>query len=302
DAIRNGLAAMEERGVVGVQAALVAVDLNTGGVKAMVGGSDFEESQFNRAVQAKRQPGSAFKPVVYLTALNMGFKPDDMINDQKMVYKINHGRDRWTPRNYNHKYLTRTTIKKALAYSLNAATVNLSKKLGIQNIINTAKDLGIRGKIHPYYSSALGASEVTLLELVSAYAAMARGYAIEPVCFHRIIDKEKMAMVESSGVKERVIGESVSRDMREMLRAVILQGTGRRARELKGEVFGKTGTTNDYVDALFIGFNDNIAVGVWVGRDNHEPIGKNETGARAALPIWIEFMKASEGPPLMPMP
>ncbi len=148
----------------------------------------------------------------------------------------------------------------------------------------------------------LGASELTLLELVCAYAAMARGYAIEPICFYRIIDKEKMAMVEPSGVKERVIGEAVASDMRDMLRAVILRGTGRRASVLPGEVFGKTGTTNDYVDALFVGFNETMAVGVWVGRDNHQPIGEKETGASAALPIWIEFMKNSEVQHLMPMP
>jgi penicillin-binding protein 1A len=290
-AVRGGIEKLKKRGIEEVQAALLAVDLKTGRIRAMVGGTNFWDSQFNRVTQAMRQPGSAFKPIVYLTALKKGFRLDDTLEDQEVTYVLK-GRDKtWTPRNHHEIYHGTVTLKKALALSLNAATVSLAKKVKIKSVIETAETIGIRSKIHPFYPSALGASELSLMELVYAFAAFARGNRIEPMCIDRIIDREKLALVEPSGVREKVIDDKVLANLKRMLRAVILNGTGIKARSLGRKVYGKTGTTNDYADAWFIGFDDEIVAGVWVGRDNRMPIGENETGSSAALPIWIEYMK-----------
>lgn len=290
-AVCKGIEELKKRGIEEVQAAFLAVDLKTGRIKAMVGGTNFWDSQFNRATQAMRQPGSAFKPIVYLTALKKGFRLDDTLEDREFTYTVRGVNKTWTPRNYREIYHGTVTLKKALSLSLNAATVRLAKKIKIKNVIETAKTLGIQSKIHPFYPSALGASELSLMELVYAFAAFACGNRIEPMCIDRIIDREKMALVEPSGVREKVIDDKVLANLKRMLRAVIVSGTGIRARSLGKKVYGKTGTTNDYADAWFIGFDDKIVAGVWVGRDNRMPIGENETGSRAALPIWIEYMK-----------
>ena len=292
-AVYNGIDKLEKRGIKGVQAALLAIDIKTGRIKAMVGGTNFWDSQFNRVTQAKRQPGSTFKPSVFLTALNQGLKPDDMIEDKKINYYVKGQAGAWTPLNYSKKYHGRVTLKTALALSFNAATVNLASKVGIQNMIKTAHKLGIKSEIHPFYSSAIGASELTLLELVCTYAALAGGKRIEPSCINRIIDREQATLVEPSVVQETVVGKETLAGIRGMLRSVVLEGTGRGALVLKRTVYGKTGTTNDSVDAWFIGFDDTIALGVWVGRDDHTPIGSDENGATAALPIWIDFMRDS---------
>jgi penicillin-binding protein 1A len=290
-AVRGGIEKLKKRGIEEVQAALLAVDLKTGRIRAMVGGTNFWDSQFNRVTQAMRQPGSAFKPIVYLTALKKGFRLDDTLEDQEVTYVLKGRNKTWTPRNHHEIYHGTVTLKKALALSLNAATVSLAKKVKIKSVIETAETIGIRSKIHPFYPSALGASELSLMELVYAFAAFARGNRIEPMCIDRIIDREKLALVEPSGVREKVIDDKVLANLKRMLRAVILNGTGIKARSLGRKVYGKTGTTNDYADAWFIGFDDEIVAGVWVGRDNRMPIGENETGSSAALPIWIEYMK-----------
>ena len=291
EAVRKGIEKLKKRGIEEVQAAFLAVDLKTGRIQAMVGGTNFWDSQFNRVTQAMRQPGSAFKPFVYLTALKKGFKPDDTLEDREVTYVVRGANKTWTPRNHREIYHGTVTLKKALALSLNSATVRLAKKTKIKNVIETARTLGIRSKIHPFYPSALGASELTLMELVYAFAAFDRGNRIEPMCIDRIIDREKLALVEPSGVGEKVIDSKVLSDLKNMLRAVIVSGTGIRARSLGRKVYGKTGTTNDYADAWFVGFDDKNVAGVWVGRDDRLPIGENETGSRAALPIWIEYMK-----------
>lgn len=293
-AVKKGIEKLKMRGVEGVQAALVAVEAKTGRIKAMVGGTNYEKSKFNRVTQAKRQPGSAFKPLVYLTALNQGYTPDDIIDDEKFTYIRQEGI--WVPQNYDHVYHGKVTLQSALTRSLNAATVNLANKIGIANIIKTAKKLGIRSIIHPYTSSALGASELTLLELVNAYAALKHGYRIEAVSIDRIIDRRQQSLMVPSNHRERIIDKAAVADMRKMLRAVILEGTARKAGVFKRKTYGKTGTTNDYADAWFIGFDDTIIAGVWVGRDDRTSIGNNETGATAALPIWVEFMHNIDSP------
>lgn len=295
-AVRKGIDKLIKRGVgQKVQAALLAMDLRTGRILAMVGGVNFWNSQFNRTTQAKRQPGSAFKPFVYLTALNQGFNPDDTIEDIIITHVTNNEKKSWTPKNHKDRYHGTVTLQNAMAHSLNCATVNLSKIVGIDNIIQSTKALGITSTIHPLYSSVLGASELTLIEIVFAYAALATGNRIQPIYIDRIIDREQSALFEPSGQREKVINSVTQTNIKKMLRAVILEGTGRKARTLNRIVYGKTGTTNDNADALFIGFDDNIAAGVWVGMDDHTPIGSNETGASAALPIWIEFMQKAAG-------
>ncbi len=291
EAVRRGIEALNKRVEPGVQAALLAVDLEEGKIRAMVGGTDFWKTQFNRVTQAMRQPGSAFKPIVYLAALRKGFLTDDTIYDREVGYPTPEKDDVWTPRNYELKYNGPVTIKDALAHSLNAATVCLADNIGMDSIIKTAKELGIKSRIHPYLSSAIGASELTLYELVYAYAALATGYRISPLYIEEIKNPDGIILEENYPRIQRVIDEAVVDEMRYLLRSVVLEGTGRMARVIKRRVYGKTGTTNDYTDAWFVGFDDKLAVGVWVGRDDHTPIGKKETGARAALPIWIYFMQ-----------
>ncbi len=295
-AIHDGIDRLKKRGIKGVQAALLAVDISTGRIKAMVGGTNFWDSQFNRVTQAKRQSGSTFKPIVYLTALNQGFKPNDTIEDKMVNYTVEGEAGTWTPLNYTRTYHGTVTLKKALALSLNAATVNLANRVGMKNVIKTARNLGIKNTIHPFFSSAIGASEQTLMELVYTYATLASGIKNEPICIHRIIDKEQSSLVEPSKARqERVINKEALVSMRHMLKSVIQEGTGRKALVLKrNDLYGKTGTTNDCVDAWFIGFDDNTALGVWVGRDDHTSIGGNENGATAALPIWIDFMRETK--------
>jgi len=289
-AVNRGLDELDKRCAKGLQAALLAVELSTGRIKAMVGGRDFQISQFNRATQAWRQPGSAFKPIVYLTALNQGFKPENTIQDSGTRYVLDN-KQTWTPRNYTGVYHGTVTLKQALAHSYNAAAVNLASRVGIKNVIRTAQRLGITSEIKPYFSSALGASEITLLELVYAYAAFAHGSRIEPVTINRIMDIDTFTITEPRASSTRVIGERELAYLKSLLRAVVLQGSGRKAAVLNREVYGKTGTTNGFVDAWFIGFDDLLAVGVWVGRDTLTPIGEGEAGSKAALPIWIKFMK-----------
>ncbi len=290
EALKNGIRAIEKRRKSGVQASLIAMDLRTGHIKAMVGGFDFWKNQFNRATQALRQPGSAFKPFVYATALREGMTPEDMIADEPISFKGRPGQI-WTPRNYDGKYNGMVTLKTALARSLNAATVRLADRVGIANVIKTAQQLGIRSDLQPYMPLALGASDVTLLEMTQAYAIFATGRKIDVIPYERMENRDKIVVEENLPRQTEILDEKIVRELREMLGAVVSEGTAVRAKELKRPVYGKTGTTNDYTDAWFMGFDDNIVVGVWVGRDDHKPIGNKETGAAAALPIWINFMK-----------
>jgi len=293
EAIRKGIEAIEQRVEPGIQASLIAIELQTGHIKAMVGGLDFWRNQYNRATQAKRQPGSAFKPFVYLTAFENGMLSQDKIIDSPISFRgAQHGKV-WSPKNYDGKYYGLVTLKRALAKSLNAATVRLADRVGMENVIETARRLGIKGDLQPYMPTALGASDVTLMELVSAYSTFATGRNIEPLIYEKILNRDGVVIEETRPNAEEIINRNAVEEMRIALDAVIQEGTARKAKEVGRPVYGKTGTTNDYTDAWFIGFDDSLAVGVWVGRDDHAPIGQGETGARAALPIWIEFMKTA---------
>ncbi len=291
ESVARGISSIEKRVKLGVEAALIAIDMRTGHIKAVAGGSNFWKNQFNRATQALRQPGSAFKPFVYITAIENGMTSDGIINDSPISFGGAKPGQKWNPHNYDGKYYGSVTLKTALAKSLNCATVRLAASIGIDNIIEMAKRLGIKNELQPYLPLAIGASDVTLIDMVSAYSAFASGYRAKPILYERILNRDGIVIEETKPVLEDLLSEEDVKEMKILLQAVIEEGTAQKAKELKRPVYGKTGTTNDYTDAWFIGFDDRLVVGVWVGRDDHTPIGPKETGARAALPIWIEFMK-----------
>ncbi len=291
EAVRTGIATLEKRVGRGVQAALIAIEANTGDIKAMVGGTDFWEHQFNRATQALRQPGSAFKPFVYLTAIEDGMTADDAILDAPISLKGARPGHPWIPKNYDGRYYGMVTLKTALAKSLNAATIRLAGRVGVDSIIDTARRLGIKSDLQPYLPIALGASDVTLMDMVSAYAVFATGVYSKPRLYDWVVNRDGVTINEQKPERAELVSEEDVEQMKALLHAVVEEGTAQKAKELKRTLYGKTGTTNDYTDAWFIGFDEQLVVGVWVGRDNHKPIGSKETGARAALPIWIDFMK-----------
>jgi penicillin-binding protein 1A len=291
EAVTKGISALEKRGRTSVQAALVAMDIKTGHIRAMVGGSDFWKNQFNRCTQALRQPGSAFKPFVYLAAIEQGMRADDLVHDSPVSFRGAKPGHPWTPKNYDGKYYGAVTLKTALAKSLNAATVRLADQVGVNNIIETARRLGVRSDLQPYLPIALGASDVTLIDMVSAYGTFATGIHVKPMFYEWIVNRDGVPLEETGEEKTDIISRDDAEEMKQLLRAVVEEGTAQKAKELRRTLYGKTGTTNDYSDAWFIGFDDRLVVGVWVGRDDHKPIGAKETGARAALPIWMEFMK-----------
>lgn len=292
-ALAEGIRAIEKRVRPGVQASLIAIDIRTGHIKAMVGGFDFWKNQFNRSTQALRQPGSAFKPFVYVAAIENGMTTQDVVLDSPLSFHGARPGQTWSPRNYDGRYHGPVTLKKALALSLNAATVRLAAHVGLENVIATARKLGIRSDLQPYMPLALGASDVTLMELVGAYTAFATGKKAELIPYERIENRDGIVIDEQFPKSTDILDEHAVAEMKVLLAAVVDEGTAVRAKSLGRPVFGKTGTTNDYTDAWFIGFDDRTALGVWVGRDDHTPIGRRETGASAALPIWIGLMKQS---------
>lgn len=295
NALTNGIRNIEKRDKPGVQASFIAMDIRTGHIKAMVGGFDFWKNQFNRATQALRQPGSAFKPFVYVTAIVNGMTSSDTIADAPISFRGARPGQMWSPKNYDGKFHGTVTLKTALAKSLNAATVRLAGRVGIENIIETAKMLGIKSQMQPYLPLALGASDMTLIEMVSAYSVFATGKKTEIIPYERIENRDGIIIDEIYPKYTDIFDEDIVSELKILLEAVVKEGTATKARDLGRPVYGKTGTTNDFTDAWFIGFDDRLAVGVWVGRDDHTPIGNKETGAAAALPIWIEFMKKVDG-------
>lgn len=299
EALANGIASLEQRVKPGIEAALVAMDLRTGHIKAMIGGSNFWQNQFNRATQASRQPGSAFKPFVYMAAIEDGMTAEERINDSPISFAGAVRGQRWSPHNYDGKYYGSVTLRKALAKSLNCATIRLAAHVGIDNIIEMAQRLGIKNKLQPYLPIAIGASDVTLIDMVSAYSAFASGFKPKPLFYEKVLNRDGIIIEENEPDLEELLSEDDAEEMKILLKAVVEEGTAMRAKELKRPLYGKTGTTNEYTDAWFIGFDDRLVVGVWVGRDNHTSIGPKETGARAALPIWVEFMKRA---PLQTLP
>jgi penicillin-binding protein 1A len=276
-----------------VQGALIAIDPQTGYILAMVGGRDFSTSQFNRATQARRQAGSAFKPVVYAAALDKGFTPATVIVDEPFSYVDVPGKEPWEPQNFDREFWGPVTLRRALNFSRNVVTVKIAQAIGIDSVIEYAKNLGIKSKMEPNLSLALGATNVSLLELTSAYGVFAaQGYRADPFLITRILDKDGNILEEMEPSAVEVISPQTSYLVTSLLQSVIQEGTGQAARALGRPAAGKTGTTNDVRDAWFIGFlPQRLVAGAWMGYDIEKPLGTHETGAVAALPIWLEFMK-----------
>lgn len=280
------------------QAAVVVIENATGEIKAMAGGYSFEESKFNRATQALRQVGSSFKPYVYTTAVEQGYSPFDTILDAPFTTLS--GGQLYSPQNYDEKYEGTITLRRALAGSRNVPAVRLAAQVGIESVVEVAKRFGISSGLPPYLPLALGAAEITLVEQTSAFSVFPNdGIRIEPHLIRRVTNYDGSLLEEAKPKVHDVIKPEIARTMVAMLREVVEFGTGMRAKQLGRPVAGKTGTTNDFSDAWFVGFTPTYTAGVWVGfDDNSIKLGKSETGSRAALPIWLEVMKvAHEGKP-----
>ena len=285
------------------QAALLAIDNATGEIKAMVGGYSFEESKYNRAVQAMRQTGSSFKVYVYATALEKGMTPFDTVLDEPITY-MSGGQD-YTPRNYDNTFEGRISLRRALADSRNVPAVRILDQVGIENVIDNARRFGITSPLPPYLPLALGAADLTLLEHTSAFTVFPDdGIHIQPHMIRRVTSYDGAILEEARPKVTDVLPSDVARTMVSMLEDVVHFGTGVRAQALGRPSAGKTGTTNDFTDAWYIGFTPQITAGVWVGFDDPKTsLGPKETGARAALPIWLEFMEqASKGMPVEDFP
>jgi penicillin-binding protein 1A len=309
-----------------VEGAVLAFDVASGDVLALVGGYDFERSEFDRALQARRQPGSAFKPFIYAAALAKGMTPVSIIHDRPVVYTDSASGLTWRPENYGRRFLGPLTLRDALARSVNNATIHLLTQVGVDSVIATAQRAGIRSPLERNLSLGLGTNPVSLYELTRAYATFATGgKLLVPLAIRRVEDHEGRVLLENLPLENEAAGQDGGGAPEpnpanghalepaqaylalDLLRSVIEhpEGTGRRARELGRPLAGKTGTTNDQADAWFVGFSPDIAAGVWVGHDSKHVLGKGETGGRAALPIWIDVMRAAhEGlPPRdFPMP
>lgn len=274
------------------QAALVALDARQGAILAMVGGKDFRESPFNRATMARRQAGSAFKPLVYACAIEKGFTQSHLIWDGPVVFKRAKEESDWTPENFSKGFVGEMTLRQALAVSQNIPAVKLLNTLGPSVAVQFAYRMGIESPLQADLSLVLGTSDVTLLELTAAYAVFPNGgVRVRPFAVLEVVDPEGRSIWMARPQLSGVMNAETAAIMTDMLRAVVLSGTGRAAGSIGRPLAGKTGTTDSYRDALFVGFSPTIAAGVWVGLDQQGVIGYKETGARAALPIWIDFMR-----------
>jgi len=274
-----------------IQGAILGLESRTGKVKAMVGGRDFSESQFNRAIQSRRQPGSAFKPIIYAAALDKGMTPASIIIDAPYVSTMNPDDEAWRPKNYKEKFFGPTLFRNALIKSRNVITVKILKKIGVHHAIQYARRMGIGSDLSPDLSLALGSSGLSLAEITKAYSIFSNdGMLMKPIFINRIEDRNGQIIEENQLSLQESISKETAYVMTDLLKAVIKEGTGWRVKALKRPAAGKTGTTNDLRDAWFIGFTPDLATGVWVGYDDRKPMGKGETGSRAASPIWLYFM------------
>ena len=272
----------------GAQGALLAIDNTTGDILAMVGGRDYALSQFNRATQAARQVGSSFKPYVYTAAIEDGVKPTDMVLDKPVRFGS------YTPHDFENNFLGPITVAKAFADSRNIPALRLAARVGIHNVINTAHRFGVTSEIPPYLPIALGAVGITLDQQVASYAVFPNdGFRVAPRLIRGVQSADGITLWQDPSAVKQVINDKTARAMMTLLEGVVQKGTGAAAAELNHPLGGKTGTTSDFTNAWFIGFSPSVTCGVWVGYDNNKTLGNNETGARAALPIWIDFMRAT---------
>jgi penicillin-binding protein 1A len=276
----------------GVQGALLAIDSANGNIKAMVGGRNFNQSKFNRATQALRQVGSSFKPYVYTAAIDQGATPEDTIVDDPVTFMTPSGP--YVPHNYDQKFEGPVTLRHALAESRNIPALKLADSVGIEHVIDYARRFGITQHIPAYLPVALGAVELTLAEHTSAFSAFPNdGIRAVPHYIVKVTDYDGHVLEQNYPAVQDVIGEHTARVMTSMLRDVVLHGTGVAASRLKVPVAGKTGTTNNFTDAWFVGFSPSMTCGVWIGFDEKKSLGNKETGAMAALPVWIDFMTSA---------
>ena len=276
-----------------LEGAVLAVENRTGRVKAMIGGYSFDRSKFNRAVQAYRQVGSAFKPFVYTAAIDRGYTPVTMLMDAPVSFPAGAGQPPYAPLNYDRRFEGAITLRHALEESRNVPAVRVMDQLGPKQVIAYARRLGLESPLPPYLSVALGAAEATLLEMTSAYSVVPnQGVRMKPYEILKVTDREGNVLEENRPEPKDAIRADTAYVMTSLLRGVVLRGTAARAASLNWPLAGKTGTTDDYTDAWFIGFDPDITLGVWVGLDQKKPIGHNQTGSEAALPIWIDIMKA----------
>jgi penicillin-binding protein 1A len=296
DALEKGLAELEdrekyERGL--VQGAIYCMDVKTGAIRAMVGGRDFNKSEFNRAIQSRRQAGSAFKPLIYTAAFDKGMNPSTRFVDSPIVFEDPSQEDGlWKPKNFDDKFLGPITMRTALVQSRNIVTIKILQEIGVDYAASYAMNMGITSPISRTLSLALGASGVTLQELVNAYGVLANaGKKVTPFFIKKIVDRTGNVFEETKVKSEQVIDPRIAFMTSYVMRDVVESGTGRRVKSLGRPVAGKTGTTNDIRDAWFIGFTPSLIAGVWIGFDQETTLGKNEVGGRAAAPVWLYFME-----------
>ena len=276
-----------------VDGAVLAIQNRTGRILAMVGGRSFERSRFNRATQAMRQLGSTFKPIVYAAAIDRGFTPASILDDSPASFPMGAGQPPYSPLNYDKQFEGPITLRRALEQSRNVPTVRLMDQLGPSTVASYAERLGFSSKVQPYLSSALGSSEATLMEVTSAFATFPNGgVRMKPYGILRITDRQGNVLEENRPEASEALRADTAFVVTNLLRGVIERGTAARAASLNWPLGGKTGTTDDFTDAWFVGFDPDITIGVWVGHDVKRPLGPGESGAVAALPIWMDVMKA----------
>ncbi|MCC7008397.1 MAG: PBP1A family penicillin-binding protein [Acidobacteria bacterium] len=294
-----------------LEGAVVAIENRTGQLLALVGGTDFERTQFNRATQALRQVGSLFKPFVYATAIDRGYTPISLIDDSPASFDAGPGQPPYQPQNYDHEYHGMVTLRAALEESRNIPTIRLMAALGPREVVRVARQMGITSPLPEYLSVAIGSAEATLLEIASAYTAFPnQGVRMAPTALLDVVDRDGNTLEQHRVEPHEALRADTAYVMTSLLQGVVEHGTAQAARALNWPLGGKTGTTDDYSDAWFMGFDPDITLGVWIGYDQKRPIGHNQTGAVAALPIWQEIMKswverqraARPEPPTFPRP
>ena len=308
DAVEQGLKELEERegyekGL--VQGSLLAMDPKTGAIRAMVGGRNFTRSEFNRATQSRRQPGSAFKPLIYTAAFDKGMTPSTVIVDAPIIYPDPSSPDGvWKPKNFDEKFQGPTTLHNALVHSRNIITIKILEQIGVDYAASYATNMGITSTLSKNLSMALGTSGVTLQELVRAYGVLANeGKRVQPFFIKKIVDRTGHVFEEAQVKVEQVIDPRIAFMTSYVMQDVVESGTGQRVKRLGRPVAGKTGTTDDTRDAWFMGFTPSLVAGVWVGFDQERSLGRHEVGGRAAAPIWLYFAeKALQGMPVEVFP
>ena len=275
-----------------VQGAVIAFDPKTGALRALTGGTNFRRFPFNRATQARRQPGSAFKPIVMGTALSQGYTPAHILMDTPFVRRMPGTLRDWKPRNYTNKFYGPVTMRRALQSSLNLATIKLLDQMGPQKAITFAHRLGIQTKMSPYLSLALGSIEVSPYQFTASYIPFAtQGVYARPYEITKVTDGRNRVLEENVPTTHLAITPETAYQMKMLLRGVVTNGTGKKAKDIGAFLAGKTGTTNEFRDAWFIGFSEDLVLGVWVGRDDNKHMGYRASGGSAALPIWVDVMK-----------